>query len=167
MLTKRVVFTLLAAVALIAVAGAGIAQATPSAGVTTTTLGVATFDDIEAKFLTSDFQVRISTKGVSDVQMLENVVAPGGSFGWHKHPGPSLVVVKSGALWLYRADDPTCTPEIVTAGHGFVDDGADVHLVRNEGTVATVAYVMSIIPTGATRRIDQPAPDTTCGGALR
>lgn len=160
MLTKRVVLTLFAALTLIAVAGSGVAMATPSQGVTTTTLGVASFDDIGVKYLGPAFQVRISTKGASDVQMLENRVAPGGSFGWHKHPGPSLVVVKSGALWLYRANDPTCTPEIVTAGHGFVDDGADVHLVRNEGSVETVAYVMSIIPTGATRRIDQPQPDT-------
>jgi quercetin dioxygenase-like cupin family protein len=166
MFTKRMLATLLAAVALIAVAGAGVAQATPSAGVTTTTLGIASFDDIDAKFLTSDFQVRISTKGASDVQMLENRVAPGGSFGWHRHPGPSLVVVKSGTLTLYRADDPTCTPELVTAGHGFVDDGADVHLVRNEGSVEVVAYVMSIIPAGATRRIDQPAP-SGCGADLR
>ena len=28
-------------------------------------------------------------------------------------PGPSLVIVKSGALTLYRADDPTCTPRVI------------------------------------------------------
>jgi len=31
-------------------------------------------------------------------------------------------------------------------------------MVRNEGSVETVVYVVSIIPTGATRRIDEPAP---------
>ena len=48
--------------------------------------------------------------------------------------------------------------QIVHAGHGFVDNGSDVHMVRNEGSVETVVYVVSIIPTGATRRIDERAP---------
>ena len=102
--------------------------------------------------------MRISTKGTSDVHVLENRLAPGATFGWHSHPGPSLVVVKTGALWVYAADAPGCKPEIVQAGHGFVDGGSDVHMVRNEGSVETVVYVVSIVPTGAARRIDQPAP---------
>ena len=112
--------------------------------------------------LSSSWQARISTKGLSDVYVLENRIVPGGSFGWHSHPGPSLVVVKSGALTLYRGDDPTCTPEVVPAGSGFVDDGGDIHLVRNEGSVDTVVYVTSIVPQGAARRIDEPAPGN-CG----
>ena len=39
-----------------------------------------------------------------------------------------------------------------------MDDGGDVHLVRNEGAVETVVYVTSLVPRGETRRIDQPAP---------
>jgi len=106
----------------------------------------------------SSWQARISTKGESDVWMLQNIIGPGGSFGWHSHPGPSLVIVKAGALMLYRADDPTCTPEVVAAGSGFVDDGGDTHLVRNEGTVDAIVYVTSIGPRGAARRIDEPHP---------
>ena len=90
--------------------------------------------------------------------MLENRIAPGGSFGWHSHPGPSFVVVKTGALTLYRADDPSCTGEVVEAGSGFVDNGGDIHLVRNEGSVETVVYVMSLVPRGASRRIDEAHP---------
>jgi hypothetical protein len=30
--------------------------------------------------------------------------------------------------------------------------------VRNEGSVETIVYVVSIIPTGAARRIDEQAP---------
>ena len=92
------------------------------------------------------------------MHVLENRLAPGATFGWHSHPGPSLVVVKTGALWVYKADEPGCEPEIVHAGHGFVDGGSDMHMVRNEGSVETVVYVVSIVPTGAARRIDQPAP---------
>jgi quercetin dioxygenase-like cupin family protein len=127
-------------------------------GVTSTTFAVGQFDEISAKTLSSSWQARINTKGESDVWILENRIAPGGSFGWHSHPGPSLVTVKTGALTLYRADDPTCTPTVVQAGSGFVDNGGDVHLVRNEGSIETVVYVMSLVPRGAARRIDEPQP---------
>ena len=141
---------------------ASLALATTPTGVTTTTFAVGHFDEIQAKTLSSSWQARIETKGESDLYVLENRIAPGGNFGWHSHPGPSLVIVKSGALTLYRGDDPTCTPTVVPAGSGFVDDGGDIHLVRNEGSVETVVYVTSLVPRGAARRIDQPEPGN-CG----
>lgn len=159
MYPKRLVLTCLTAAALLAVvAGVGIARATPPSGVTSTTLAIGTFGEIDAKTLTSSWQARIETKGASDLYMVQNVFAPGATFGWHSHPGPSLVIVKTGSLWLYRADDPTCTPQVVGAGSGFVDDGHDTHLVRNEGTTETVVYVVSLVPQGLPRRIDEPAP---------
>src|SRR5262249_47902049 len=137
---------------------AGIALATAPTGVISTTFAIGQFDQIDAKTLSSSWQARIDTKGESDVWVIENRIAPGGSFGWHSHPGPSLVVVKSGALTLSGGDAPTCTPQVIPAGSGFVDDGGDTHLVRNEGSVETVVYVTSIVPRGAARRIDEPAP---------
>ena len=68
-----------------------------------------------------------------DAALLENRIAPGGTFGWHSHPGPSLVIIKTGALTLYRGDDPDCTQQLFEAGSRFVDEGGVVHLVRNEG----------------------------------
>jgi quercetin dioxygenase-like cupin family protein len=161
----------LAAGILGAVAMFGFVQATPGTGVTSTLFAVGRFDDIDAKALTdidpnpanTDFwQARIRTKGTSELYILENRIAPGGTFGWHSHPGPSLVVVKSGALTLYRADDPTCTGQVVPTGSGFVDNGGDVHVVRNEGSVVTVVYVSSLVPAGFERRIDQASPGN-CG----
>ena len=145
-------------VGLVVLAVGATALATPIVGVQGTNLGVATFESIQAKTLTSAWQARIDTKGATDVYVVENKIAPGGTFGWHSHPGPSIVVVKSGELTLYRGDDPTCTPTRVPAGSGFIDDGGDVHLVRNEGTVETVVYVTSLVPKGAARRIDEPSP---------
>jgi quercetin dioxygenase-like cupin family protein len=153
----RFVLALLIVVAGVAAYG-GTVLATPVNGVTSTIFAVGHFGEIKAKTLSSSWQARIDTKGDSDLWVLENRIALGGSFGWHSHPGPSLVVVKSGALTLYRADDPTCTPEVIEAGSGFVDNGGDVHLVRNEGTVEAVVYVTSIVPRGANRRIDEPHP---------
>src|SRR5215212_4885288 len=160
------------ALALVALAGAAFvtyasgALATPPQGVTTLTLGVARFDSIDAAARTDVnpgrardiWKARIETKGASDLHMLQNTIAPGGTFGWHSHPGPSLVIVKSGTATFYMADDPTCAPQVVPAGAGFVDDGGDIHVVRNEGTVDLVTVVVSLVPAGFTRRITEPAP---------
>jgi len=160
----RFVLALLIAVAAVAAYG-GTVLATSQRGITSTVFAISQFDEINAKTLSSSWQARINTKGESDVWMLENRIAPGGSFGWHSHPGPSIVLVKTGALTLYRGDDSSCAPEVVEAGSGFVDDGGDIHLVRNEGSVETVVYVMSLVPRGAARRIDEPQP-SNCAGVL-
>lgn len=162
---KKYVWVLLAGVVGLAVY-AGTVLATPPSGVTTTTIGVGRFTDIDATTKTdinagtpTDFwQARINTKGLSDLYVIQNTIAPGGTFGWHSHPGPSLVIVKSGTATFYMADDPTCTPHVVQTGQGFVDDGHDTHVVRNEGTVDLVTVVASLVPAGFARRIDEPAP---------
>src|SRR5512144_1081879 len=56
------------------------------------------------------------------------------------------------------ADDPACAPQVVPAGSGFVDNGQDTDVVRNEGTVDLVTEVVSLVPAGSARRIDEPAP---------
>ena len=42
--------------------------------------------------------LNLHVKGPSDVLQSQLVFQPGGSTGWHMHPGPVVVVVKSGAL---------------------------------------------------------------------
>jgi quercetin dioxygenase-like cupin family protein len=142
------------------------ALATDPQGVTTVTLGIARFNDIDAASRLDVnpgrprdiWKARIKTKGATDVHMIQNTIVPGGTFGWHSHPGPSLVIVKSGTATFYEADDPTCAPHVVQAGSGFVDGGQDTHVVRNEGTVDLVTEVVSIVPAGFARRITEPAP---------
>jgi quercetin dioxygenase-like cupin family protein len=153
----RFTLFLLAVVVGVAMFG-GTALATPPSGITSTTFAVGQFDEIKAKTVSNNWQARIATKGESDLHVLENRIAVGGTFGWHSHPGPSLVIVKTGALTLYHGDDPDCRPHVVAAGSGFVDAGGDVHLVRNEGSIETVVYVTSLVPRGAARRIDEPSP---------
>ncbi len=164
--------TISVALALAALAGAAFvtyvsgALATAPRGVTTLILGVARFDNIDAGAKTDVdpghardmWKARITTKGATDVHMLQNTIAPGGTFGWHSHPGPSLVIVKSGTATFYDADDPACAPHVVPTGSGFVDNGQDTHVVRNEGTVDLVTEVVSLVPAGFARRIDEPAP---------
>jgi len=142
------------------------ALATPPVGVTTQIFGVGRFTDIDAKTKTDvnpgnpiqNWTGLIRTKGASDVYVLQNTIAPGGTFGWHSHPGPSLVIVKSGTATFYKGDDPSCSPTVVQAGTGFVDNGGDLHVVRNEGSVDLFTVVVSLIPAGFARRIDEPSP---------
>src|SRR4026209_2737508 len=102
------------------------AFATPAIGVEGTSLAVGTFDGLDARSQTDTHQVELRATGHTDVLVLQNKIAPGGTFGAPSHPGRSIVVVQSGVLTLYRADDPDCTAEVYAAGSGFVDQGGDV-----------------------------------------
>lgn len=136
------------------------AFATPSSNFTTVQLSKARFSQIDVK--TNDalpHQVKVKTKGESDVYIVENTVKPGGNSGWHTHAGPSLITVKAGTATFYDSDDPSCTPHVVTAGNGVIDPGdGHVHLLRNEGSVDLVTVTVQILPAGADRRIDAPSP---------
>lgn len=137
---------------------AATALATQPSGLTSTPLANGAIDDIDIQTKTGDWKLKIDTKGPSQLAVSENRVAPGGDFGWHSHPGPSLVIVKQGESTFYSGDDPDCTPERHPAGTAYVDPGGRVHIARNEGTVDLVVVVMRIIPNGATPRIDELNP---------
>ena len=110
---------------------------------------------------TQEPKIRLLVNDAADYYAVTNTVLPGGYSGWHTHPGPSVVVVKSGTATVYDGDDPTCTPEIYPAGTAFVDPGdGHVHMVRNEGSGTLVTQAFQIIPAGGTRRIDAPSPGT-------
>jgi len=141
---------------------AGNVLATPGSGVTTTILGKSLFNeiDINAHTIPADlWQARIKTQGLSDVYVVDNKFAVGSTTGWHSHPGPSLVLVTAGTLTNYSSDDPTCAPQVYTVGQSFVDPGGgDSHMVRNEGSVAAEDIAVQLLPTGAIRKTDAPAP---------
>jgi mannose-6-phosphate isomerase-like protein (cupin superfamily) len=142
---------------LAALAVAATALATPSSGFSTEQLSLGRFGEIRIK--TDD--VKMKTKGDSDVYVVRNTVLPGGQSGWHYHPGPSLVTVVQGTATFYDGDDPTCTPRVFPAGTGVIDDSVDadhVHLLRNEGSGNLVTVTFQIVPAGASRRIDAPDP---------
>lgn len=132
--------------------------ATPPSGVQPTIFGIGKFGPIATKGKIGAWSASMKTSGPTDIHVLQNTIKPGGSFGWHSHPGPSFVIVRSGTATVYFGADPTCTPHRFRAGSGFVDRGLDVHLVRNEGPVDLVTVVVSFVPRGDTRRIDEPDP---------
>src|SRR6476620_1898786 len=75
----------------------------------------------------------------------------------HSHSGPSIISVKSGDTTEYHADDPN-TPIVHFAGTSFVDDGEGAHIIVKEGITDLELVAFQILPLGATRRIDEPAP---------
>jgi quercetin dioxygenase-like cupin family protein len=137
---------------------AGTVLATPPSGVEPTVFGVGGFGRIDTKGKIGAWSARMKTSRATDIHVLQNKIAPGGSFGWHSHPGPSFVIIKSGTATVYLGADRSCRPRRFRAGSGFVDRGLDVHIVRNEGVEDLVTVVVSLVPRGAERRIDKPAP---------
>jgi quercetin dioxygenase-like cupin family protein len=136
----------------------GTALATPPSLFMSTVVGPTQFDEIDLKTHTNDDKITIKTTGLSDVYNVTNIVNPGGYSGWHSHPGPTLVSVKSGTATVYHGDDPDCTPHVIPAQRGFVEPAGLVHIVRNEGAVDLELHAFQVIPQGAARRIDQPDP---------
>ena len=145
--------------------------ATPgNAGFQATTLAHATFGDLRLVAhgpTPRAWDALLLTHNQSDLYVQSNVWQPGGSTGWHTHPGPSLVIVTKGVLTEYEGDDPTCTPHVYDASNGpvgFVDPGGGhAHIIVNKGTAEADSIAVQLIPAGATRRIDvTPAPQN-CG----
>ncbi len=153
------ILLIVAAAVLATGAVAGAALATQPQGLTSTTIATGTLQPINFVVKNGDWLAQIRTKGESSLTVVENRVAPGGTFGWHSHPGPSLIILKTGTLTFYEADDPTCTPEVHVAGDAYIDEGTDVHVARNESaTQEAVVIVTRFLPLGEPSRVDQPDP---------
>jgi quercetin dioxygenase-like cupin family protein len=141
---------------------AGNIFATSASGLTTSTIARSSFEPLKVSAQSDpadEWHVWMKTHGVSDFYVIDNKIAPGGTTGWHSHPGPSLIYVVSGEVTNYLGDDPACTPHVYTAGQGFVDaGGSDVHMLRNNGAVVAETVAVQFLQKGATRRIDEPNP---------
>jgi hypothetical protein len=112
------------------------------------------------------WRARLRTHGLSDAYVVDNKFPPVdpvknvvANTGWHRHPGPSLVMVIAGTVTNYEGDDPTCTGRSYSAGQGFIDSGTDAHILRNEGSVPAETIAVQLLPKDAPRKIDvTPAP---------
>ena len=172
MRSKSAGFLLFAAVIAVSLLyQANVARATPASGFVATTLAkgqLAQFEVFNHSILPNtnptddDRNVWLSwqkTKNSSDLYIQSNVWQPGGTTGWHSHPGHSLIIVTAGTLTDYMGDDPTCTPHVYTVGQSFVDHGGThTHIIRNEGSVVAQTIAVQLIPAGQPRRIDAATP---------
>ena len=135
----------------------GAASASPPLNVTPTLLNRATFEPFDVKTdhaAPLDFQAKAKSR--LDVVVRQHDYAPGGHTGWHMHPGPVLITVKAGTLTFYEYDDPTCTPVVVHANEGYVDDGHGHIAVNDTGSVAVDISVI-LAPVAGPFRSELPA----------
>jgi len=112
---------------------------------------------IQSKF--NGYDVELKSHDNTDVAVANIGIAAGGSSGWHAHPGPVLVVVKSGTITRYSADNPGCAADVYGPGTSFFEHGGVVHNATNQGAEAVVAVATFLAPAGAPLRIDAAKPD--------
>ena len=132
---------------------------TPPFGIVTApVLARATFaDPTDLKFkIKGQSQEVIQVNNAQQTVIQQIVIAPGGHTGWHSHPGPVVVLIKSGQMSFYDSEDPTCTARIYSAGEAFIDSGqGHVHIARNEGSVNLELWATYFdVPAGGPFRID-------------
>jgi quercetin dioxygenase-like cupin family protein len=109
-------------------------------------------------------RVKIKTKGRIELATQRVVALPGDTFGWHSHPGPTVVVVLKGTLTLYHDED--CTHGIEYGpGTAFHQTPDEIHLAKNEGEEELVIFASYFVPKMTPPiglRIDKPSPGPEC-----
>jgi quercetin dioxygenase-like cupin family protein len=151
---RQLIRSPLLALALIVVV-AGTVLATPSVMFVGTPLARGTTSE-SVQFNTGE--VKLQTKGPVLLATNSVTIQPGGSSGWHFHPGVTLVSVAAGTVVRY---DAHCMATVFPTGSAFIESGNHPLNVRNEGTEPAVNIVTFIVPAGTTNaglRIDSPAP---------
>ena len=164
---RRITGAVLTALAT-ALAVVGVALATPPGGVKSAPVHArGDFPDrVDAKFKFrppdgGGLSVA-NARGAGEVAVQQIVIEDGGHTGWHSHPGPVVVVVKSGAVTYVTADDESCEGRTYAAGEAFVDAGqGHVHIARNQsGEDVELWATYFDVPPGGAFRIDAEDPGT-------
>lgn len=115
------------------------ASASPARGLYATTLSTATVDG-------------------QDYVTKQITIAPGGSTGWHWHPGRVFGVIRQGTLTHDAAD---CSSDGVYPTGAPLTEGTGpdhVHIGRNLGPDPVVLWVVYISPVGEPLAIEAPNP---------
>jgi quercetin dioxygenase-like cupin family protein len=103
--------------------------------------------------LAPHFKIKLQqTSSAGDVVIQKFVLAPGGQSGWHLHPGPAVVTIKSGELTLDQED---CSTTTYSPGEAAVEPIDHIHRVRNVGTEDLEFWVAFLdVPVGSPQRLE-------------
>lgn len=149
--------------ALLIISAVTITVASAPSGVTPTLLARGTYDRFKVSAFPAEAGLfKAEAKQPIDMVVRQHSYIPGGSTGWHSHPYPVFITVVEGELTFYERDDPTCSPIVVSAGHGYVDSGGG-HLGRNETGMPARDISVIMAPVGAPFRGELDAPSPYCG----
>ena len=153
---RKIIFAVVAVLSLLG----GVALATPGVGIVGAPVH-ARGTNADLLNIHSKAGIKLKTKSSLDFVTQQITIAPGGTTGWHSHPGPVLVTVKAGTLTLVYANDPTCAGRTYHAGESFVDRGDEnVHTALNLGGTNVELWATYLVPgtAGAPFRLDAPDP---------
>lgn len=137
--TLRFTLTAAAVVGLSAVTTTATANATPGSGVTSVT-------------------ILDKTIGTTEYVVKEITIAPGGSTGWHYHPGMVSGIVRQGVL---THNESNCSIDgIYHVGQRVTEESGPgyVHIGRNLGSSPMVLDVLYQNPVGSQLAVDVPNP---------
>jgi quercetin dioxygenase-like cupin family protein len=153
----RAVPTVAAVTAAVLVAMVTVAGGTPSAG----------FERSEvARGAIANDGGTVKVAPGADTVVAAYTIAPGGTTGWHVHPGAAIFVVTAGSVSTYGLDRDPCTPQVLAAGEAYFapEHAHHPHLFRNVGTspAKLVATYLSV-PKGSPVAHDAPAPGECYG----
>jgi quercetin dioxygenase-like cupin family protein len=112
-----------------------------------------------AQGYSADNNTVLHVKGPSDVLQSQLIFQPGAGTGFHMHPGPVVVVVKSGALTEIHSDG--CTT-VHPAGSVFFEEAGVVHNAVNQTGDVMELYATFLFPVGTQPLIPVPDPGTVC-----
>ena len=120
--------------------------------------------DVKIKFERDGRTVVSNAPQAGEVVVQEITIGPGGTTGWHSHPGPVVVVVKAGTLTYVREANGVCIDTPYRAGTAFVDPGqGHAHTAFNLGGENLVLIATYFdVPVGGSPRIDVPVVPAAC-----
>ena len=107
----------------------------------------------------TEHNVILHMKGATDVLQADLIFPNGTTTGWHIHPGPVVVVIKSGALTEIHSNG--CMT-VHNAGSAFFEDPDEVHNVINQSGVVTEVLATFLSPAGTPPLIPVPDPGNVC-----
>lgn len=159
--------------AVIAVAAAGLAVATPSLVIVynnilatgTQNNDIHAHSHVAIPGTEEGFDVSLETEGPSNFIVQDVIFGPGGTTGWHKHPGVLLLslTADSGSVDWY---DANCKKHVYNAGDSWTE-GTTVHDVVNNSAINAHFVVTYIVAKGVGKRTDIPLANVpACAATL-
>jgi quercetin dioxygenase-like cupin family protein len=113
----------------------------------------------QAQGHSTEKHVNLHVNGPDDVLQALLVFQPGAETGWHIHPGPVVVVVKSGALTETHSNG--CTT-LHPTGSVFFESAGEVHNATNLTNGVAEVYATFMSPTGSQPLIPVANPGGVC-----
>jgi quercetin dioxygenase-like cupin family protein len=142
------------AVLVVVLGGALTAVALANPG-TTTSITLAPRSTLSESIQANDDRIKFQTKDPTDLVTQQVTFVAGATSGWHHHPGVILVLVKSGVVTVH---DENCQMTSYSAGHAFIEGGAEPMLVSNEGSETAIDVATQVAPAGSPFRIEDDPP---------